>query len=121
MVPELVDWKSASPSIEITESLLEYKIIVALSGIDPRKIYVFAMPRSIQIEIRFKSMMHHKTVTPGVMETIDLRIVREFSLPVEIEQGATTIGIYGQSLLITAPKARQSQSTSWSQLIPFNT
>jgi HSP20 family molecular chaperone IbpA len=118
LVPRRAGWQSESPPIEVAETQLEYKFIVPLSGIDPRKIYVFAMPRSILIEIHFKSMMHHKTATAGVMETIDQRIVREFNLPAEIEQGAATIRIYGESLLIAARKARRIQSTSWSQLLP---
>lgn len=110
-----------SPPIEITESQSEYKMIVQLSGIDPRHIYIFAMPQSILIEIRFKSLVRHETKKAAVMESIDQRIAREFSLPVEIEQGATTIRTCGESLVVTAQKAKERQETSWSQLIQFDT
>jgi HSP20 family molecular chaperone IbpA len=57
-----------------------------LSGIDPRKVFVFAMPRSIVIEVRFRRLTNHKMPMAAVLESIDERVVREFSLPVEMNQ-----------------------------------
>ena len=120
VAPRPAGRQGESPEIKVAESQSEYKIIVQLSGIDPRHIYVFAMPQSILIEIRFKSLVRHETLKPAVMESIDQRIAREFSLPVEIEQGATTIRTCGESLVVTARKAKERQETSWSQLIQFD-
>jgi HSP20 family molecular chaperone IbpA len=119
-MPRNAGWQKNSPPIQITETQIEYKVVVPLSGIDPRKIFVFAMPQSIVIEVRLKSMTHHKMPIAAVIESVDERIVRELSLPVEIEQNASTCRISGESLLIKAPKARQNQTDSWSQLIPFD-
>jgi HSP20 family molecular chaperone IbpA len=107
--------------IEVAEDESEYKIIVSLSGIDPRKIYVFATPRSLLIEIRFKSTIYHDLPRALVTESIDRRISREFSLPIEIVQGATRVQISGDSLHITARKSEREQETSWSQLIHVDT
>lgn len=105
--------------IEITEGQSEYRIMVPLAGIDPRKIYVFATPRSLLIEIRFKSTVCHELAHSLVTETVDKRISRELALPVEIEQGATTARVSDDALHITARKSEREQEISWSQLIDF--
>lgn len=120
-IPRPQAWQGDSPSIEITEDDAEYQIIVPLSGVDPRKIYVLATSQSLLIEIRFKLGVCHELDRAPVMESIDKRISREFTLPVEIEQGGTTVEIRGGSLLITARKSEQEQESPWSQLIHFDT
>jgi HSP20 family molecular chaperone IbpA len=113
-------WQEEFPAIEIAEEATEYKIIVPLSGIDPRKIYVFATPRSLLIEIRSKITVPHELDQALVMEGIDHRVSREFRLPVEIEQGGTEVQIGGESLDITARKSERQQQLPWSQLIHFD-
>jgi HSP20 family molecular chaperone IbpA len=120
VIPPPLTWQDESLPIEIAEGQSEYKVIVPLSGIDPRKIYVFAMPRSLLIEIRFKSSIRHQMINALVTESIDRRISREFTLPIEIAHGATTVQVCGESLHITARKSEHDQQTSWSQLIHFD-
>ena len=48
-----------SPSIEIVEGESEYQLSMPLSGIDPRRIYVFVAPHSLLIEIRLKKVVRH--------------------------------------------------------------
>jgi HSP20 family molecular chaperone IbpA len=120
-MPRNAGWQNNSPSIQVTETPFEYKIVMPLSGIDPRKVFVFAMPRSIVIEVRFRRLTNHKMPMAAVLESIDERVVREFSLPVEIEPNATTCHISGESLVMNAPKAGQSQNTGRSRLIPLDT
>lgn len=114
-------WQDESPSIEITEAQTDYKIIVPLSGIDPRKIYLFATPRSLLIEIRSKSTVCHELPGATATEKIDHRISRELTLPAGIKQGGTTVELRGASLLITARKSDCEQPAPWSQLIHFDT
>lgn len=113
-------WQEECPWIEIVEVESEYQVIVPLSGIDARNVYVFATARSLLFEIRFKSIIHHQTIKSRVTEKIDQRIVREFSLPVEIERGATTIQVCDASLLITARKSQHGKQTAWSQFVDFD-
>jgi HSP20 family molecular chaperone IbpA len=103
------DWQAhiqqdESLPIDVAEDESEYKIIVHLSGIDPRKIYVFATPRSLLIELRFKSTIYHDLARALVTESIDRRISREFSLPIEIEQGTTKVA----AILFTSRLANRS-------------
>jgi HSP20 family molecular chaperone IbpA len=113
-------WQDGSAPIEIAERPSEYEVVLPLIGIDPRNIYVFATPRALLIEIRFKSTVCHALVNAAVTETIDRRIAREFSLPIEIEQGATAVQIQGQILHITARKSPYSEQGSWSELVHFD-
>jgi HSP20 family molecular chaperone IbpA len=112
--------RGESLPIEIAEDELEYRITVPVEGIDPRKIYVFAAPRWLLIEIRFKSSVCHELARALVTESIDRRISRKFALPVEIEKGATTVRVSNGSLYITALKSQCEQETFWSQLIHFD-
>lgn len=114
-------WHDGSPPIEIAERPSEYEVALPLKGIDPRNIYVFARPRALLIEIRFKSTVCHGMVNSHVTETIDRRVSREYSLPIEIEQGATKVQIQGQVLYITARKSKYDVQGSWSELVPFDT
>jgi HSP20 family molecular chaperone IbpA len=107
--------------ISIAENQSEYSIVVPLAGIDPRKIHVLATPRSLVIEIHSKSTVWHALTRAPVTESIDRRISRELTLPIEIEQGATTVRVTHDSLHITARKSEHNQETSWSQLIHFDT
>lgn len=116
-----LSWPDESLPIEIAEGPSEYKLIAPLCGIDLRKIYVFAMPRLLLIEIRYKTSICHKLATAPVRERIDRRISREFDLPNEIEQGATKVQVCGESLEITARKSPHDKRASWSQLIHFET
>lgn len=120
-VPRTPAWEDESASIEVTEDETEYNVLVPLSGIDPRKIYVFATPQSLLIEIRSKSTVRHELGRAPAMESIDKRISREFTLPIAIEQGATIVEIRGGSLLIRARKSDVEQPSLWSQLIHFDT
>jgi HSP20 family molecular chaperone IbpA len=108
------------PAIEIAEGASEYRLRVPLASLDPRKLYVFATPHALLIEIRFKSTLCHSTTNAPVRETIEHRIAREFTLPIEIEHGTTTVRVCGQFLDITAPKSQQAQQTSWSELVHFD-
>jgi HSP20 family molecular chaperone IbpA len=114
-----VRWQGESPAIEIVENASEYKLTVPLLGIDPRQIYVFAMPQSLLIEIRFQRTIRHETGYAHITECIDRRISREFNLPVGIERDSATAQISGEFLHITARKTRYDHETSWSQLIHF--
>ena len=105
--------------LELSESKTAYYIVVPLSGIDPRNFYVIATPHSILIEMRLNRLQRHQIVDRSIIERVDQRIEREVAVPVEIEKGKTTIRIAPDSLVITAPKARQGQDGTWSQLIPF--
>lgn len=107
------------PLIEITEDSAEYTFIVPLAGIDPRRIYVFARPRSLLIEIRLKNSVCHELVRASVMESIDRRIARELTLPINIEHGTTRVCVNGEFLHITARKSEHEQSRAWSELIHF--
>jgi HSP20 family molecular chaperone IbpA len=115
-----VGWQNACPAIQIVESETEYGIVVPLSGIDARNVYIFAAPHSVMIEVRLKRSVRHGLMDDTVTETIDQRIERAFGLPAEIERGGTTVRISGESLFITARKAVQSRNTLWSQLIQFD-
>ena len=108
-------------AISIAEDTSEYKIVAPLTGIDPRSVYVFATPRSVLIEFRFKRVVSHPMIDGSATETIKERISREFSLPCEIERGTTTVAICGESLQITARKSTQEQQKPWSQFIHFDT
>ena len=110
-----------SGAIEVAEDTLQYIIVVPLAGIDPRSVYVFAMPRSLLIEFRAKRVVSHKMINGFMTESIKQRISREFSLPVEIEQGRTIVKVCGDSLQITARKSQEEQQKPWSQLIHFDT
>jgi HSP20 family molecular chaperone IbpA len=116
-----VTWRDKSVPIEIAENQSQYRIIVPLLGIDPRKIHVFVMAHSLLIEIRFKTSVHHQMANGVVMESINRRILREFNLPIEIEEGTTTVQVCGASLHITARKSGSDRQASWSQLIHFDT
>jgi len=120
-LPRPEAWQEEAPFIEIAEAETEYKIVVPLSGIDARKIHVFATPRSLLIEIRSKSNIRHELGDALVLENIDHRVSRELTLPVEIEQGGTHVQIHGESLHITALKSEWQEQPPWSQLIQFNT
>lgn len=120
-IPRPLPWPDESLPIEIVEGPLGYKLIAPLCGIDPHKIYVFAMPRLLLVEIRYKTSICHELATALVTERIDRRISREFDLPNEIEQGATTVQVCGESLEITVRKTQQDKQASWSQLIHFDT
>jgi HSP20 family molecular chaperone IbpA len=119
--PGPLTWQDESLPIEIAEGPSEYKVILPLCGIDPRKIHVLAMPRSLLIEICFKSSVRHQVTNAFVTESVDRRISREFSLPIEIEKGATTVQVWGECLHITARKSEHDQQPPWSHLIHFNT
>jgi len=121
VIPRPLVWQHEPPPIEIAEGQSEYKVIVPLSGIDPGKIHVVATPRSLLIEIRLKSSVRHQMTNAVVTESIDRRISREFSLPIEIERGTTTVQVRGEFLQITARKSPHDQQASWSQLIHFDT
>lgn len=110
-----------SLSIEVVERESEYQLSMPLSGIDPRKVYVLVAPHSLLIEIRFKNVMRHQAIRAVVTESINWQMVREFNLPAEIEQGGTTVRLYGETLQITARKSQHDRQTSWSQLIHFDT
>lgn len=105
--------------IEIAEGRSDYEVIVPLSGIDPRKIYVFAKPQSLLIEVRFKSIVHHET--SGITERVQRRISREFLLPAELEAHTTTVRVCGDSLRIRARKSEEDEQASWSEMIHFDT
>jgi HSP20 family molecular chaperone IbpA len=105
--------------VDINESTSEYKFIVPLAGIDARNAYVFAKPHSLLIEFRMKTGLEHWAT--GVTERIDCRILREFSLPDQIEAHSTVIRVCGDSLRITARKAEEDQQLVWSELIAFDT
>jgi HSP20 family molecular chaperone IbpA len=111
----------AHAPIEFEETHSEYHIIVPLSGIEARNVYVFAMPHSVLIEIRFKDITLHKGIETSVTEETNQRIERELILPAEIEQGKTKIRMHAGSLCITARKAQEGQGTGWSQLVHFDT
>jgi HSP20 family molecular chaperone IbpA len=112
-------WQTGIALIEVRESPMAYYIVVPLSGMDARNFYVIATPHSILIEIRLNRVRHHEITEASIIERIDQRVEREFALPAEIEKGKTTIRIAPDSLFITAPKARQNQGGTWSQLIAF--
>jgi HSP20 family molecular chaperone IbpA len=112
-------WQPEFAPLEVTESQTAYHIIAPLSGMDARNFYVIATPHSILIEMRLNRVKHHKTTETSILERIEQRIERELALPAEIEKGKTTIRTTPDSLFITAPKAMQSQSEIWSQLIAF--
>jgi HSP20 family molecular chaperone IbpA len=105
--------------LEVTESPTAYHIVAPLSGMDARNFYVIATPHSILIEIRLNRVKPHKTTGTSLLERIEQRIERELALPAEIEKGKTTIRTAPDSLFINAPKAQQSQSETWSQLVAF--
>ena len=90
--------------IELAETPSSYSIVVPLLGVDPRKVYVFAMPTLVTIEIHCRSGICHQLNDTPVIETIDRRISREFSFPIEIEKGGTVVQVCGESLEITAAK-----------------
>jgi HSP20 family molecular chaperone IbpA len=119
VIHRLVTWRDKS--VPIAENQSQYRIIVPLLGIDPRKIHVFVMAHSLLIEIRFKTSVHHQMTNGVVMESINRRILREFNLPIEIEEGTTTVQVCGASLHITARKSGSDRQASWSQLIHFDT
>jgi HSP20 family molecular chaperone IbpA len=119
-ITRLCNEEKEPASIEIIEKEFEYQFSMPLSGIDPRRVYVFVTPHALLIEIRFKNMVLHQAITGAVIESINGQIVREFSLPAEIEQGATTVRLYEGTLQITARKSQQAQRTSWSQLVDFD-
>lgn len=112
-------WQPEFAPLEVTESPTAYHIVAPLSGMDARNFYVIATPHSILIEIRLNRVKHHKTTETSLLERIEQRIERELALPAEIEKGKTTIRTAPGSLFITAPKAQQSQSETWSQLVAF--
>jgi len=120
LLPPIV-WNDEPLPIEVAEAESEYSIILPLSGIDPRNIYVFAKPRSLLIEIRWKSSTHHPVSNAHITENVERRISRELNLPTEIEERATTVRISGDFLQVTARKSRHDQQTSWSELIRFDT
>lgn len=99
----------------------EYKLVVPLSGIDPRNVYVFATPHSVLIEIRFKNSLSHESEQGPVIETVERRISRELSLPIGIEERATSVHVCGDCLQITARQAGPEHPASWSELIHFDT
>lgn len=108
-------------SVEIVADESQYRIVLPLTGIDPRSVYVFATPRSLLIEFRFRKMVSHPTIHGFVTENIKQRISREFSLPGEIEQGTTTVAVCGDSLYIAARKSQEEEQRPWSQLVHFDT
>jgi HSP20 family molecular chaperone IbpA len=108
--------------IEVVEDQSEYRILVHLAGIDPRKVYVIATPRSLLIEVRFKTSVCHELANSLVRESIDRRSSRELILPIAIAQGGTRVQVRPDSLLITARKSEREQETPpWSQLLHFET
>jgi HSP20 family molecular chaperone IbpA len=119
-ITRLCNEEEEPASIEIIEKEFEYQLSMPLSGIDPRRVYVFVTPHSLLIEIRFKNRALHQAITGAVIESINGQIVREFTLPAEIAQGTTTVRLYEETLQITARKSQQDQRTSWSQLVDFD-
>ena len=108
-----------STPIEISGGKSDYRVIVPLSGIDPRKIYVFAKPQALLIEFRLKSSVRYDT--SNVAENIECRMSREFLLPAAIEAHSTVVRVCGDSLYITARKAEGEAQHPWSELIHFDT
>lgn len=97
-----------------------YKLVVPISGIDPRHVYVLAAPHSVLVEIRTKCVIPHEVDGAAVNENTQQRISREFTLPDEIEAGTAAVRISGDSLEITAAKS-PSEHEPWSELIHFDT
>ena len=97
-----------------------YKLVVPISGIDPRHVYVLAAPHSVLVEIRTKCVIPHEMDGAAINENTQQRISREFTLTDEIEAGTAAVRISGDSLEITAIKSR-SEHEPWSELIHFDT
>jgi HSP20 family molecular chaperone IbpA len=116
--PRMPSCRQERLPVEIAENKLAYGLIVPLSGIDPRKIYVLAGPRSLLVEFRMKDNVRH--ASGGVAEKTECRISREFTVPDGIEAHSTTVRVCGDSLQITARKAREAQQGHWSELVRFD-
>ena len=96
-----------------------YEIMVPISGVDPKKVYIFATEQSIQIEVRVKSSLHHWHGPEAVAEDLDQRVSRELRFPTEIVRGLTTVRISGDCLRITAVKSSERQHRPWSEFVHF--
>ncbi|HEX4230534.1 MAG TPA: Hsp20/alpha crystallin family protein [Bryobacteraceae bacterium] len=108
------------PVTDSYESSTHYEIIVPISGIDHRNVYVFAGPRSIVIEILTKKAIQHASGDAILSERTDQRIRREFILRVPIEAGSTKVKFEGDFLQITASKSREEEQETWSEFIRFD-
>jgi HSP20 family molecular chaperone IbpA len=116
-----VVWEDKTLELELVERPSSFTLSLPLSGIDPRQVYIQAASNSLLIEFRVKKTMSHNLLEGGFKESIDKRMSVEFTLPLEIEQGATTVGVYGGLLEITARKAPRTEQASWSEIVPFPT
>lgn len=112
-------WEDKTLELELIERPSSYALSLPLLGIDPRQVYIQATSNSLLIEFRVKRTMSHNLLEAGFTESIDKRMSVEFTLPREIEQGATAVGVYGGLLEITARKAPRTKQDSWSELVPF--
>lgn len=119
--PDCFDREAKFAPSELIEGQAEYKLLIPLAGIDPRRAYVLAKPQSVCIEYRSKGTISHETSVPPLLEAIECRVSREIVLPAEIDTRSTTVQVCGDSLFITARKAQGHKRNSSSELVQFDT
>jgi HSP20 family molecular chaperone IbpA len=109
------------PSIQVTEDREKYRILVPMSGIDLRHVYVLAAPQSLLIEIRVRKTVQHQEDDPVDAEVEDRRVSRELKLRHPIERRRTVVDTVGDLLRITSVKASEAEENMWSDLVHFDT
>jgi HSP20 family molecular chaperone IbpA len=109
------------PSIQVTEDRDTYRILVPMSGIDLRHVYVLAAPQSLLIEIRVRKTVQHEQDDPVDAEVEDRRVSRELKLRHPIERRRTVVDTVGDLLRITSVKASAAEENMWSDLVHFDT
>ncbi len=117
--PRALTCREELDPIDVIERKSDYEVVLPLSGIDPRKVYVIAKPQELLIEFRLKSSAQH--ASGKVTETTECRILREFKFPTEIQRHTTVIHLRAGSLHIRIHKAENGPQDPWSELIHFNT
>lgn len=109
----------ALPPIHVKETAAGFQIAVPVGDIDLRRVWVFASPRAIRIEIRSRAIQSHAQA--GCEEVDEQRIVRELKLPHAIQEGRTCVMPLGNELQIACLKDGTADDATWAELLHFDT
>jgi HSP20 family molecular chaperone IbpA len=106
--------------LECGETVGEYTVIVPMTGIDLRQVFVVATPHTLLIEVRDRESVNYEGNGPVFSEIRDRRVSRELRLRHPIEKDVH-LHRNANQLLITCRKTATGEEQSWSELLRFDT
>jgi HSP20 family molecular chaperone IbpA len=108
------------PPVTDRESPGEYTVVVPMTGVDPRQVFVTATPDTLLIEIRDRETVNHEGNGPVFSKIQDRRASRELRFRHPIEKGIS-LRVNRNQLLITCRQAPAREEQSWSELLRLDT